>query len=168
MLSPICNCIRINLNSHKHFGCKKIPPNNKFQILPCTAVNKSFYRTQLQQRIRETKGVSVLSLSGAIPSGAVGKAQIKAIPVRLGIPQGWDQHSWLAAASTTPIEHCLHAAYHWFPEVHFTGRFVLFCFNLACRASKPWGLPCSLACDWFVRARKISDFFYSPSLLSAA
>lgn len=88
MLTPICNCIRINLNSHKHFGCKKIPPNNKLQILPCTAVNKSFYRTQLQQQMRETKGVSVLSLSGAIPSGGVRRAETKAIPDRLGIPQG--------------------------------------------------------------------------------
>lgn len=69
--------------------------------------------------------VSVLSLSGAIPSGGVGRAQIKAIPGRLHPARaeistaGWQWHE------LPQTEHWPHATYQCLPEVHITGSFVL-------------------------------------------
>lgn len=143
-------CIWSNTNSYKHSGCKENQTNHKsFQT------NSQYYCAQLltnptteQHYSGGSKAakVSALPLSGAILSGDVGRAQIKAIPHRLKILQGGDQHSWMAATWSTLNEHWPHATYQRLPEAHITAGFIL---------TQYMG-HLSLG-DCFVQARKIPD-----------
>lgn len=124
----------------------QILPNNKLPILLHTQLWTNSTTEQHYRGGSKAEKVSVLPLSGAIPSGDVGRAQIKAIPHRLKILQGWDKHSWMAATWNTLNEHWPHATYQRLPEVHMTGSFVL----------TQYVGHLSLG-DYSVQARKIPD-----------